>query len=1082
MGFPLVVASRLAFSESGFEELPLVALKTRPKNRKPTSASYRCNPCRNDFVASGSTNKALDLNSQTFTETHNPMIRFLVQRPIAVSMALIAIFVVGFASLQQIPISLMPDVKIPEITVRISQPELQARQLDATVVSPLRNQLLQVGRLNDVVSQTQDGQSTIRLTFDYGVDTDLAYIEVNEKIDRMMSRFPRGISRPVVVKASALDIPAFYLNLSLKDSTITNDRFLSFSEFTQAVIKRRLEQQPEIAIADISGQAYPEITIIPDENKINSMGITLHQIEEAFRQNNLRLGSILVRQGNYRYNISFSSQLSTKEDVANIYFNNNGHLIQLKDFAEITERPQKTNGIFTVGSKRAITIAVVKQADARMDKLRERLLSLRKEFAEQYADVEISVSRDQTILLEVSISNLKQSLILGGLLAFLLLFLFLRNPRIPILIGITIPCSLIVSILLLHTLNISINIVSLTGLILGIGMIVDNSIVVIDNIGQHLKQNKNLLNACVDGANEVVRPLISSVLTTCAVFVPMIFMSGITGALFYDQAVAVSVGLLSSLIVSVVVIPTYYHVFMKNTQSNNKKPFVRLDSFYERGHKFFTKKPMLSTIVFLAIGFTIIPLSQGIESSKMPNINQNEVVLTIDWNENISVSESHTRVKKIQKIVGSNVLQFNSLIGEQQFLLDANSSRSSSETEIYIAVDSTNLQTIVTRTTSYLRQKFPKAKFEYKPPENIFERLFRTSGSEIELRLMPRNRNIDFTPNYITRAIYDFQDTTLNEKFSQIPQKHFHTITPIPERLELYKISIQSLYTKLAAIFSSNLVDNLQTGNQFIPITIGGNINTISETIEKEHITSSDGTEIPIRYLIKTGQKASFKTIFSGKDGEYLPFSYEKKEVIDKNIFIESVKSYFAQSPEISLAFYGNFFSNKILINQLIYVLLISLSLLYLILAIQFESLLQPLIILIEVPIDIAGSLFLLWIFNETINLMSIIGIIIMSGIVINDSIIKIDTINQCRKNGMTIDQAVHSGGLRRINSIVMTSLTTVLALVPVLFFDGLGSQIQRPMSLAVIGGLSLGTIVSLFFIPLLYKFLYKNSYKSATK
>ena len=270
------------------------------------------------------------------------MVEFLIKRPIAVTMSLIAVLVLGILAANFLPVSLMPEVKIPQVTVQVTAENLSARELDATVVKPLRNQLTQLNHLKNIRTETRDGSSTIFMEFEHGSDIDFIFIEVNEKIDR--TTLPKDIERPRTLKANATDIPAFYLNLTLKENipqqTADIQKFIELSKFGLSVISKRIEQIPEVAMVDISGQILSEISIIPNLPKLQALHIEVADLEKAILGNNINLGNLTIRDGEYQYNIRFSSTLTQKEDIENVYCKINGRLYQIKDLAQVKEVTQ----------------------------------------------------------------------------------------------------------------------------------------------------------------------------------------------------------------------------------------------------------------------------------------------------------------------------------------------------------------------------------------------------------------------------------------------------------------------------------------------------------------------------------------------------------------------------------------------------------------------------------------------------------------------------------------------------------------------------------------------------------------------
>ena len=476
------------------------------------------------------------------------MVRFLLQRPIAVLMSFVACFLVGLTTYFTLPVSLLPDIAIPEITVQVSGENTSARELENTIVKPIRQQLMQVANLRDIHSETRDGAAVVRLSFDFGTNTDLAFIEVNEKIDAAMNYLPKEAERPRVVKASATDIPVFYLNLVLKDGEAASStpRFLELCEFAETVIKRRIEQLPEVAMVDVTGLVEQQVQIVPDVAKMELAGISLEDIEQALADNNVEAGSMMVRDGYYEYNIRISTVLRTVEDIQNIYIKEGERLLQLRDFATVSVVPAHESGLSLSQGKRAVTLAIIKQADENMEDMKEALAEVTDYFSERYPDIGFHITQNQTELLDYTISNLKQNLSLGLLFICIVALLFLGDVKSPLVIGLSMVASLVSSFLFFYLFNMSLNIISLSGLILALGMMIDSSIIVTENITQYRLRGESLERACDLGTTEVITPMLSSTLTTIAVFVPLVFMSGIAGAIFYDQAFAVTVGSLVS--------------------------------------------------------------------------------------------------------------------------------------------------------------------------------------------------------------------------------------------------------------------------------------------------------------------------------------------------------------------------------------------------------------------------------------------------------------------------------------------------------------------------------------------------------
>ena len=1023
------------------------------------------------------------------------MVKFLLQRPIAVLMAFTACFIVGLVTYFTLPVSLLPDIAIPQITVQVSGENSSARELENTVVAPVRRQLLQVSGLREIKSETRDGAGIIRLEFDFGVNTDLAFIEVNEKIDAAMNSLPKEAERPKAIKASATDIPVLYLNMTLKDNRayeeIDEEQFLTLCELAENVVKRRIEQLPEVAMADITGIPGRMLQIVPNQEKLSITGITIADIENALAANNVEPGSMLVRDGYYEYNIRIATLLRTPEDVENIHIRKGDRLMQLKDLCKVAIVPQKEQGLSVAGGKRAVTLAIIKQSDENMDEMKAKLKETTDYFAKLYPDIDFQVCRNQTELLDYTISNLQDNFTIGFLLIFLVAIYFLGDVRSPIVIGLSMTVSVVVTFFLFYFFEVSFNVISLSGLILAVGMMIDNSIIVTENISQYREKGYSLKRACAAGTTEVITPMLSSSLTTIAVFVPLIFMSGIAGAIFMDQAFSIAAGLLISYITGIMLLPVLYLLFYRMGIRGNGFLSKRFDNnlkndWLERAYNggidwvFSHKK--------LSIGMTLATLPICVffffylEKERMPEIEQNELVMRIEWNENIHVDENHQRVNALMKQTDGQVLEHTAYVGMQDYILNGGSELSVTEAELYFKTEKPDgippLQELLTKE---VKAKYPLAVLTFSPPETIFEKLFVTGEADIVAQLHPKNRTQAPDATVLQQLEKDIMQRT-GLTTEGIAFRNQMNLVVDKERLLLYNVAYNELTRVLRTAFKENKVSTLRSYQQYLPIGIAGEERTINDIlgttlVETQPDRKGQINHIPLSSLVKVVASEDLKSFTAGKNGEYIPVSFF--EVEDAPQLMEDVKQTIREKDGWEVDFSGSFFSNEKMIGELTVILFVSILLMYFILCSQFESFLQPLIVLVEIPIDIAFALTSLWLFGHTLNLMSAIGIIVTCGIVVNDSILKIDSINELRKKGTPLFEAIHTAGIRRLRPIIMTSLTTIMAMVPLLFSSDMGSELQKPLAIAMVGSMLLGTLVSLFIIPLIYWFIYRKHEKA---
>ncbi|MDR0385676.1 MAG: efflux RND transporter permease subunit [Prevotellaceae bacterium] len=1030
------------------------------------------------------------------------MFRYFIQRPTSVMMVFTAFFILGIITYMNIPVSLLPDIAIPEITVQISGQNASARELENTAVRSVRQQLMQVSRLRDIRSETRDGNAIIFLTFEYGTNTDLAFIEVNEKIDAAMNNLPREFERPRVIKASATDIPVFNLNLTLRSDINFEhtdiSKFIELSEFAETVIRRRFEQLSQVAMIDISGMMKRQVLISPDRVSMEISGITLADIESALNNNNVEPGSMTVRDGYFEYVIRFSSILRTIEDIRNIYIRKNDRIYQLKDFAKVETAPEKEKGMAIYNGKRAIVLSVIKQSEENMSNMQKAMNGEVERFRHDFPEIEFNISQNQTELLDYTISNLQQNMILAFIFVFLISVIFLKDSRLSLIIGLGLFISLVISLLFFYLFHISLNVVSLTGLILASGNMIDNSIVVGDNIGQH-RLKSPLPEACATGTKEIAIPMLSSALTNISVFAPLIFLSGMAGAIFFDQAFSVTVGLLVSYITGIVFIPVFYKIIYsvrtprifrkKKTPATSENPPEKKEEkeslafrLYDIGINWvFSHKTVTFTIIILTFPacfwlFMIIP------KEKMPDINQSEVLIQIDWNQNIHLQENYERCLDLSKMLAEITEENSALTGQQQFLLSREKEQTSSESEFYTRTKTAKeIPLLKEKVTEYISKKYPDALVTFAPMGTIFEKIFSTGEADLVVEYYTTNKARETGANIIRNLERKIEKITGETPVGNSFQ-HQLNLRIDREKLLLYNIPYDLISRTLRTAFKENKFATLRSQQQYLPIILGDDEKTVQEIIDETLIEVSQNNDksrnkLALSTFVSVTRSEDLKTIVAGKAGEYVPFYYYETDNPEK--IIETVSQDNIKDMEWDADFSGTFFSNKKMINEMIVILFISVLLMFFILSSQFENFKQPLIILFEIPIDITFALGLLYVTGHSLNLMSAIGLVVTSGIIINDSILKVDVMNQLRKEGYSLMDAIHEAGRRRLKAIIMTSLTSIVCMIPLLFTSDLGSQLEKPLAVATIGGMIMGTPVSLFVVPMIYWLIYRKKNKN---
>lgn len=993
------------------------------------------------------------------------MLRFLLLRPIAVIMVLIAALALSLLAFYKLPVSLLPDIDVPEITIAFQYPNSPPEEIEQNILRPIRESMLTLDGLKSAESIARQESGTVSLSLEYGTDMNLAYIEANEKIDRLTASLPRTLDRPQVVKTNTSDIPVIRIQVIPQ----RQDDYLVISDLAQNVLKRRLEQLEGVGLVDINGTRRTIIRIAPDYATLRSLNLTENDITQAVEGANLDLGSLAVRDGNYRYFLKMTSRINNPATLENlpIKLPASNSVIQLKQVAKVYNESETPQGFHLFNSNEGIVITVHKQAQARMPEVMPRIYEVVGQFEDEYPSITFAVTQDQSLLLTLSIQNLSQALVWGGLFAFAILFLFMGGWREPVVMGIVLPISLILSFSLLYLFNISLNIISLSGLALGLGMLVDNSIVVIDNIVIKRREGLQLLDSCVQGTHEVITPLVSSALTNLAVFVPLIFMSGITGALFLDQAIAVTSILFVSIVCTFIFVPLLYLLVNRNrelSQHEDSRFFIWMKKTYHQSFLLVWNHKVISLVGMTLLIPVFIMLLISLPKEGFPNIERTETVIDIDWNEPLEVLESRKRLEKFLTDHQAKIRQAEAEIGYQQFVLTV-TQNSAQQATIYLKFESQSAKEQTEKSmTDYFRSLYPAARIDFSNAPNAFEQLFISSKPlyEVRLRDLKSKRVIPVE----TANLLIHPDSLLELRSG----KGFETEAMAFLRLDflkmrLYGIDFNELNRKLKIIFGDYRITDFKNFGEITPVVFEGSASDFETAVRYAEVQSTNGKSYPIGEFVNASFQQTYKNITADNAGIYqsLVADHVNDEPALRNFWTTKAGNY-----NLNVDFTGTWFDRQENLHQMFVILIISFILMYFIITAEFESFSQPLIVMLTIPIGFAGSLLFLWAAGGTINIMSGIGLVVVLGILDNDAILKIDRINTLRKT-LPLQEAIERAGLDRLKPIVMNTCTNVLALTPILFSSGLGADLQKPVSIATIGGLIVATFAALYFVPLVY-------------
>lgn len=1007
------------------------------------------------------------------------MIRFLLERPIAVMMSFLALVVFSLIVFRLLPISLLPPIDVPQIVVKVTYPNASPESIEQNVLQQIREGLITLNGLEEMESKAGSEVGTVRLIFDYGTQMELAYIDVNEKIDRLVNSLPRDLTRPEVIRINTSDIPVVRVQVIPKENTDP----VEVSLLAENVLKKRIEQLPGVSLVDINGKRERIISVQPNDEALAALGMTQKHLIEAIQAGNAELPGISVKDGQFRYFLRLATRVDTPQDIESLPVRSKtGVIVPLGRVAKAQYETQEMLGYHLFGMKEGLVITVHKQAAAKMNELIPELKSSLDLFRADYPQVDFEITQDQSNLLNAAISNLQTSLLFGGIFAFGVLFLFIKDFRIPLIMGVSLPTSLLISFLVFYFFGISINIISLSGLALGIGMLIDNAIIVLDNITRKRESGLPLFEACVQGANEVMGALVSSVLTTLAVFVPLVFLSGISGALFYDQAVAVAAILSVSLMVAFVLLPLLYWLIFRIGKRQNlqgePKVFLKTLGLYERVFSWVFARRKMALIGF----FILIPLGLGLglllPSSGLPEIEKPDATLEIDWNEPISAAQNRDRMLSLIQGVG-NYSQAETDVGVRQFLLfdGDNSIQKSLLYLLFPSESEKNTQIEILR--ERLEKEFPLATYVLGDAPNAFDQLFSSNLPFYEVRWKDLTQKKPIPAEKMKPWLADFP----TQEWSPGPglqEERSVVFSLLAEKLALYQIPVESVQEQLSRLFGVFTITDIRRFGEVTPIRLKENQDRFEDLLRNTRIFASDSTSYLLGEFVDFRYTNQYKYITADRGGIYQSVEVEAENP-DK-----LARDYvsWGVGHDLAVEMKGQYFRDQENLRQLIGILGVSVLLLYFILAAQFESFVQPLIVVFTLPLGIGGAFLILLLTGSSLNVMSAIGLVVMLGIMVNDAILKIDTINRLKvdfakdtslSEKQIREKAIYEGGKIRLKPILMTSITTILALIPIIFSAGLGADLQRPLVFSVIGGLTIGTATALYFVPLMYWFFDKN-------
>ncbi len=982
-------------------------------------------------------------------------------------MILVGLFLAG-----KVPVSLLPNMEVPKIIIKVHSPGSSARFIEQNSCRRIRESLLSVKGLNDLNSRTGDAYALLDLSFEFGTNMQEAYMEVNERIDHLLPDLPSDVPRPDVTRSYPTDIPAIRIQVT----PIMEQDFIEASNLADKIVKGRLAGLPGVATIDINGTATGFVGIAVREQALNALHLQRADIEKAIANAVPTTGDLQVADGQYSYFVRLRDPLTKSEDIARLPVElQNGGVVQLNQVATIKTDIEKEQGCHLFNGSRSIVLTVQKQPDAKMNELLTTVTSLVNDCNTDYPKVRFALTRDQSFIIEAGVSNLYQDVIIGGLLTIAVLFLFLGSFIPPFLMAISIPISLAITLVFFYLFDISFNIISLSGLALGIGMLIDNSIVVIDSISRKKNSIRDIVNAAVEGTNEVLVPVTSQVLTTVAVYAPLILLDGMASKLIFDQSIALTISLVVSLAVAFILTPLLYRWLSKwgiGGQNKDTALYVWLAERYHRMvDQILQKKKfyMMATLAFMAAGFL---LAWFIPVRTLPRIEETKSLTSIEWDDPIDVGENLKRNRAILQLIQGQVTLTESDIGISQYASQPQNGDLQSS-EIYFECGSEAKKLTVNAIISrWMQAKHPYSYFNIEDAPNGFTQVFVNSLPWLEARIRRPDDDYANTGD-ATLVIRQLEAWGFTPGKGLLQEKRL-TVALDYDQAAIYGIDPTTIEQALSTLYGKHAIPGTGVAG-VAALQLRDDQPFLSATVR-----SRSGAIYPLRKLLKFQYTGEPKIITADKNGRYISLQYDK--VSDGPLLKRKVQT-LASHYRIPVDIVGQFLESSSRIWTMVKIFGIVLFLLYVILAYEYEDLLQPLIVMLTIPLGVSGALILLYLSGGTLDVMALIGLIVVLGLIVDDPILKVETLNRLTKKyqaqGVRFDEQllktiIHEAGDICLKPLLMVSLTTSVAMIPVFFVGGIGNDLQKPLALVIIGGLTLGTFFTTWLIPLSYWYLIK--------
>lgn len=1009
-----------------------------------------------------------------------------VNRPILTTIIFLIIIVLGIVSFWRLSIDLMPEITYPTISVITSYGNVGPQEMEELITRPIEEALAAVQRVEEITSTSTEGRSMVRVSFTWGTDLDVAANDIRDRIDRVIGRLPEDIERPMIRKFDLSAFPIMFISVS------SNMNPLDLRQLVEDQVKYRLERVPGVAAIDIGGGLYREIHVDLKSAQLKALGLSTDQIMAALRAENQNIPAGLYEKGNYEVLIRTQGEYRSLDEIERTVITiRDGTPILIRDVADVRDSWQEIRQIVRIDGKSALRISINKQSGANTVNVAEAVRDELEKIGRDIPQIKIDSRLDTSVYIKQSINNVGRSTLIGGFLAIIILFLFLRNLSSTGIIATAIPISIIATFGLMYFGGFTLNIITFGGLALGIGMLVDCSIVVLENIYRHREEGKTPIASALIGTSEVWSAIVASTLTTIVVFFPVVFLRGMSGIMFQQMAYVVSFSLLCSLVVSLTLIPMLASRFLRyrpvehhageswlhKIYAFSEESFRSVDQQYGKilkwalGHR---KIVAISTVVLFALSVFLVRFI-GIEL--MPTADEGEVRADLEMAVGTRLEIVDQATQEVERIISQEVPEMTSMFTRVGGGGWRSSGGNTADVRVSL-VPQKDRKRSSEQIANELRKKLsglPGLTIRTRAGQGLFIlRMGSSQGDNVSVEIRGYDlkvaQELAQRVNEVVKKVPGITDTRISreegnpEQVIRIDRQKAAdlglSVTRIGNTLQTAIGGTQAsqyreggkeyrILVRLSEEDRKNLADLLD-------LTV---VNNRGEPVILRNVVDAVPLEGPVRIERKDQERIiTISANFTGRDmGSVI-------SDIRKELRAVPVPKDFA------ILFGGDYEEQQKANRELMFGFILAIFLVFMVMAGQFESWRDPFVVLFSIPMALIGITITMIITGTTFSIQAFIGCIMLAGIVVNNAILLVDYTNQLRRNEkMALMEAIALSGSRRLRPILMTTLTTVLGLLPLSFGLGEGGETQAPLARVVIGGLLSSTLITLVLIPVVY-------------